>query len=77
MAVQHEGAHAVVGVGRTDRAAALDRVHEGQARVRTDRANQLDLGQRGHVKGVDALLDQGLDDPTRRVRLHCIEDVGF
>ncbi|MNI66896.1 hypothetical protein D3C73_1224890 [compost metagenome] len=77
MAVEHEGAHAVVGVGRTDRAAALDRVHEGQTRVRADRPNQFDLGQGRHVEGVDAVLDQGLDDPARRVRLHRIEDVGF
>ena len=44
---------------------------------RADRADQLDLGQGGDVEGVDALLDQGLDDPARRVRLHRIEDVGF
>ncbi|MNI60874.1 hypothetical protein D3C73_1161140 [compost metagenome] len=77
MAVQHEGAHAVIGIGGLDRAAALDRVHEGQARVRADRTDQLDLGERGDVEGVDALFDQGLDDPARRVRLHRIEDVGF
>ncbi len=67
----------MVVVGSLDRTTALDRVHEGQACIGADRANQLDLGNRGHVEGVDALGHQGFDHPARRVRLHRIEDVGF
>ena len=52
-------------------------MHEGDARLGQDRAHQPDLGDRGGVKAGHARLDQGLDDPARRVRLNGVEDVGL
>ena len=75
--VQREGADAVIEIGLGDRRPALDRMHEGQAHVMADRTDQFDLGDGGHVEAANAGLDQGLDDPTRRVRLHSVEDVGL
>src|SRR5690606_21926224 len=77
MAVEREGADAEVEIGAGDGPAALHRMHEGQARVGADRTHQFDLGDGGHVEGGDARVDQGLDDPARRVRLHGIEDVSL
>ncbi len=75
--VEGEGPDPVVEVRPGDRAPALDRVHEGHARLRDGLSDELDLGQRGHVERAHAIVPQGLDGPRRGVRLDRVEDVAF
>ena len=75
--VQGEGPHAVVEIGRGNSLPALDRVHEGQPRARRMFSHELDLGDRRHVEGPDALFGQGPDRPPRGVGLHGVKDVAF
>ena len=72
VAVESEASHAEIAVGAHYRAARLYRIHEIELGVRDPR-HALDLDHGRHVEGVDAGLNQSINDDGRVVRLGGVE----
>ena len=75
MAIEREGANAIVEIGLRYGRPALHRMHEGHLRAGGMTGHKLDLGDRGDVKAPQPLTPQAFDDPGRRVGLNSVENI--
>jgi hypothetical protein len=72
LAIDGEGAHAMIEIGRADQPAALDRVHDMRGRA-LQRRDLLDLGEGSHVEIPHTGLMQRTEDGRRVVGLDGVQ----